>query len=268
VKSVKSERGAFVMGIVLAAIVVAVPRLARADDGSYGGFALMGMVQPFGAGNDMGRRCADLGAADCSGGVPLGGGFMGYAGWAKSKLGYEIMLGALGDLQRPSARFDGVPHQPHGNPLLSTPPREETFIILRAGGMIAPRLRYTTAGDGLRGSVAGGLGLAYRYMALEREVTGKDGVEDRPYFATGTAYVSPALSLDGALFVRATSTLHVSFGLGIVLETAGADARSVADSGRSLAGASKVYPIATPAYEMAHGLQLLFLPYVGLHFGR
>jgi hypothetical protein len=247
---------------------VVFPRLAHAEDGSYGGFALTGMVEPFGSGNDMERRCADLGAADCTGSVPFGGGLVGYAGWAKGRIGYELMVGMLGDLQRPSARFDGVPHQPHGNPLLSTPPREETFIILRGGGMVAARVRYTTTGDGLRGSFAGGIGLAYRYMALEREVTGQDGVEDRPYFATGTPYVSPAVSLDAALLVRATPSLSVSFGMGMFFETAGNDTRSVADTGRILAGASRVYPIATPPYEMAHGLQIMLLPYIGLHFGR
>jgi hypothetical protein len=253
---------------VLVTAAVVWPGSARAEDGTYGGFVVTGMVQPFGAGNDLERHCSDLGAADCTGGIPLGGGFMGYGGWAKGRLGFELMLGALGDVHRPSARFDGVPHQPHGNPLLSTPPREETFIVLRGGAMAAARVRYTTAPAGLRGSFAGGVGLAYRYMALEREVTGKDGVEDRPYFATGTAYVSPALSLDAALLVRATPTLAVAFGLGLFVESAGSDTRSAADPTRILAGDRGVYPVSTPAYEMAHGLQILFLPYVGFHFGR
>lgn len=263
---------AFVVSIVGATFCAT----AHADDetlfdrparGTYGELDFTGMLEPFGAGTDMQRHCEDLGAADCSRGFPVGGGFMGNVGVMRGRYGLEVMLGTLGDFQRPSAHFDGVTHEPYGNPLLARPARDETFIILRTGGMLAVRGRYTVDGRRWRESVAFGIGLAYRYMALEREATSTTGLEDRPYFPSGTHYVSPALSLDASLQYRTTPTLAFTFGLGLWLENAGSDTKSTADYGRTLAGNGQVAPLATPAYDMAHGPQLLVLPHVGLAFG-
>ncbi len=263
---------------LFALVLVGVPWLsfdARADDdswsrpsqGIYGELDFTGMLEPFGAGNELQTSCQDLGAADCSRAQPIGGGFMGHVGTMRGRYGVELMIGALGDFQLPSAQYDGVTHQPFGNPLLANPPREETFIILRSGGMLAARGRYTIDGKRWRESVAAGIGLAYRYMALEREATSTSGLEDRPYFPTGTHYFSPALSLDASLQYRTTPTLAFAFGLGIWIENAGTGTRSAADDGRQLAGNGQVAPIATPAYAMASGPQVLFLPHVGLAFG-
>ncbi|MGH7281733.1 MAG: hypothetical protein ACRELY_09440 [Polyangiaceae bacterium] len=240
---------------------------SRPAQGIYGELDFTGMTEPFGAGNQLQRSCQDLGAANCSRAMPVGGGFMGHVGTMRGRYGVELMIGALGDFQLPSAQYDGVTHEPFGNPLLAKPAREETFIILRSGGMLAARGRYTIDGRRWRESIAAGIGLAYRYMALEREATSASGLEDRPYFPTGTHYFSPALSLDASLQYRTTPTLAFAFGLGIWIENAGGDTRSSADYGRQLAGNGQVAPIATPAYAMAYGPQVLFLPHIGLAFG-
>jgi hypothetical protein len=255
---------------LLAFALLLAPGSARAVDGAYGGLALAGSLEPFGAGNELERSCADLGAASCSTPVPFGGGLFGYVGWipTDSRIGYEVMFGGFVDYTRPSASYDGVPHVAHGNPLFAAPPRDETFIILRGGGVLAPRVRtWFNRGAPVTWTLAGGLGLAFRYMALEREVTADGGLEDRPYFSHGTSYWSPGVSLDGAAHVRTTPTLAVALGLSLWGETAWGNTRSVADPTRILEGNGKAAPINTPAYLMAHGVQIMVMPYVGLTFG-
>jgi hypothetical protein len=51
------------------------------------------------------------------------------------------------------------------------------------------------------------------------------------------------------------------------LESAWQSTRSVADPSRFLAGNGGEYPVATPAYRTASGLQLFVLPSIGLAFG-
>lgn len=243
---------------------------ANGANGVYGGVALTGLVEPFGAGDDVQRKCQDLGAADCSNPPPLGGGFTAWAGLARGAWGYEVFFGVLGDYHHPSAHYDGKTHVPDGDPLLSTPPRDETFILVRAGGMIAARVRRSWNGPRWRPSLALGAGVAWRYVALEREVTttpATGGLEDRPYFPTGTTYVSPGVSAEAQLAWRATPTLAVTFTLGGWIESAWSSTRSAADPDRAVSGNGQTLPIATPAYEIAHGLQFFVLPSVGLAFG-
>jgi hypothetical protein len=263
-------RALVVVEVLLLLFVPAEARAERTREGSYGGLAFAGSAEPFGAGNELERSCTDLGAASCSTPAPLGGGLVAYAGWIPTPdgLGFELMLASVTDYTRPGATYDGVPHTTHGNPLFAEPARDETFIILRTGVALAPRVRvWLASSENLAWSFAGGVGLAWRYMALEREVTSVDGLEDRPYFSRGTSYISPGLSLDASALLRATPTLSVAIGLGLWAETAWGDARSVADPTRMLEGNGKVAPVNTPAYLMAHGLQLFVMPYVGLAFG-
>ncbi len=250
--------------------------LARADDASaydrksagiYGQLDYVGSLEPFGSGTSQRSHCADLGAQSCSGGFPIGGGFMGHAGVMRGRYGFEAMLAALGDFQFPSAHFDGAVHEPYGNPLLANPPRDETFILLRAGGILAARGRYTVDGRKWRESVALGIGLAYHFMTLERQATSVSGLEDRPYFSPGTSYFSPGLSLDGQLEFRATPTLAFEFGLGIWIEDAWSNTKSRADDNRYLTGNGASMPIATPAYDMARGIQFFLMPHFGFAFG-
>ncbi len=263
----------FSLAATLAAALLALARDASSEErppsasGLYGGLAMAASLEPFGSGTDMQRHCADLGAADCGTPMPLGAGFFGYVGWALPPFGVEVMLAGFADYDRPAAHYDGVTHAPHGNPLLSVPKRDETFILFRGGGALALRGRYTWERPRWQPSVAAGLGLAYRYMALEREVTADGGLEDRPYFPTGTPYASPAVTVDGSMQYRATPKVAFVLGLGIWMESAWSSTRSVADPTRTLAGNAHVEPIATPAYEMAHGLQIYFMPYVGLQLG-
>ncbi|MEO6418328.1 MAG: hypothetical protein ABIP39_02910 [Polyangiaceae bacterium] len=253
-------------------LVVAVCLLApdaRADDDSslYGGFGLAGTLEPGGSGNELETHCSDLGAASCGTPIPIGGALFGYVGIARKQLGLEVMLGAMGDLHRPSASFDGAPHTPYGNPLISMPKREESFIILRGGGLLAVRGRYTSQTARLRKTIAAGIGASYKQMALEREVTSDTGLEDRPYFPSGAGYFSPALSFDGALQYRASSTTAVSFGLFVWMETAWSGAKAPGDPHRILAGEGGFTPVATPEYRMASGLQIFIGPYIGVQFG-
>lgn len=258
--------------------IVSVSGVARADEARpqepseaspwYGSASLGASLAPFGAGTEWDRGCTALGAAECSGGFPVGPALAGYVGFRHETFGFEWFLASAAELYRPEAHFDGVVHEPFVNPLYAAPARDETFIIVRSGFVTGPRLRYTTSGNTWRGSVAAGVGLAYRYLALVREATSTEGQEDRPYFSKGTGYFSPALTLDTALHIRATSTLAVALGIAWNMETAWDDARSRLDDGRRLAGNGAEFPIATPPYRMASGLQFTFSPYVGLVFGR
>jgi hypothetical protein len=241
---------------------------ARAEDSTlYGGFGLVGTLEPGGSGNELESHCTDLGAATCGTPIPIGGALFGYAGIARNAFGLEVMLGAMGDLHRPSATFDGAPHTPYGNPLVSMPKRVETFILLRGGGILAVRGRYTSQTTRLRKTIAIGIGASYKQMAMEREVTSDTGLEDRPYFPAGAGYLSPALTLDGALQYRASAATAVSFGLFVWMETAWSGARAPGDPHRILAGEGGYTPVATPEYRMASGLQVFIGPYIGLHFG-
>jgi hypothetical protein len=133
---------------------------------------------------------------------------------------------------------------------------------------VAPRVRaWLSSSERIAWSFALGIGLAWRYMALEREVTTVDGLQDHPYLSPGTSYVSPGVSIDASAHIVTTPTLSIALGVGLWGETAWGNTRSVADPTRLLEGESKVAPVNTPAYLMAHGLQLFVMPYVGLAFG-
>jgi hypothetical protein len=256
------------VAMLLAAASAQADEPVEASRGWYGGMAMGPSLEPFGAGSELDRGCTDLGAASCSTPMPLGGMLLVHVGMMEMPWGVELMVQGGVDYAHPTATFDGVPHKPYGNPLLSSPAREEKFIILRGGATAGVRVRRWIDGPSVRWSFAGGLGVSYKYMALEREVTTTGGLEDRPYFSHGTPYVSPALSLDAAAHARATATLAVSFGLSVLGETAWSNTRSVADPTRMLVGNSDVAPVATPAYRMASSVQVLVVPYIGLAFGK
>lgn len=269
VADVRAMKGAWAIAF---AVTCAPLASARADEAPsawvpYGALAAGPSLEPFGGGSELDRGCVDLGAASCATPVPLGAMLLAHAGYAKAGLGFELAFAGGVDISRPSATFDGTTHKPYGNPLLSAPAREEDFILLRGGGTLALRARVLRPGPRVGWTFAAGLGASYKYMALEREVTTTTGLEDRPYFSRGTGYVSPTLSLDGALLVRAGASTALSLGVTVLGEMAWQGTRSVADDTRHVAGDGAVLPIATPAYRMASGPQIFLVPYLGVTFG-
>ena len=141
--------------------------------------------------------------------MPFGGVLMGHVGLLRMPWSVELAFAGSFDYSHPTAHFDGVPHKPFGNPLLSAPPRDETFILVRGGATVLARVRRWWDGPHTRWTLAAGIGASYKYMALEREVDADGGLEDRPYFSHGTPYVSPAVGLDGSALLRSTPTLAI-----------------------------------------------------------
>ncbi len=239
----------------------------RIFQGIYGGFGLLGVVGIGGMGTELETHCPALGASSCDTPGPMGAGAFGYVGYTFNPVGFEVMLGGLFDATNQSARFDGTA-QNGGNPLLATPARTEKFKIYRMGGLGAIRVRATAQGKHIRGSIAAGLGVSYRYMLSERTATADaGGLKDADVF-DGVSYFSPAISADAAIHWRLGQSTALSLGLMLWAESAGSGPATKADGGRYLGGGSATpAPIATPAYHLASSAQVFLGPYLGMQFG-
>lgn len=256
------------VAVALAAVPVARDASAEAPSPAYGAMSLGPTVAPFGPGSSLESECLELGAATCSTPAAWGAAFSAHygrrvEGWP---VAVEGGLRLMADASAPSARYDGVPHLPQGNPLLSSPARDESFVLGRVGIALLARARLTSSGA-RRWSLAAGPGLSIRHHSLVRRVRSDDGGEDRPLFDAPGFTVAPALSIDGSLQLYATDTLRVAVGIDVFVDTAWSGPRSTADTGRMLTGGTRPVPLPTPAYTAASGLQLTLGPYLGLAFG-
>lgn len=255
----------------LAVALTFVARAAAADppSGPYGGMSLGPTLAPVGPGSSLATECLELGAATCGTPIPWGATFSAHygrriEGWP---VAVEGALRLMADASTPSARYDGAPHLPQGNPLLSSPARDESFVLGRVGFAVLARARLTSSGA-RRWSLAAGPGLSFRHHSLVRRVRSDDGGEDRPLLDAPGWTAAPALSVDGSVQLYATDTLRVALGLEIFVDTAWSGPRSTADTGRMLTGGTRPVPLPTPAYTAASGAQIAIGPYVGLAFGR
>jgi hypothetical protein len=242
----------------------------RSFEGLYGGFGLTGLFGVGGEGTSLETHCDALGASSCETPQALGGGVFGYAGWTWDPVGFEVMLGASGDAATQTAHFGG----PGANAMspLAQPPRDEKFTFVRFGGLAAVRVRASLQGRFVRGTVAGGVGFSYKKMLMDRDATTTDGTDRHDQYVPsgGVAYVSPAITLEGALHVRASPTIAFAVGLEMWAENASvAGSNSVpATTGRFLHATGQTpAAIATPGYELASGPQVFLGPFVGMQFG-
>lgn len=239
----------------------------RSRDGLYGGIQLLGVFQPTGTGTTFEDACDTIGATSCAPATPLGAGLAGYVGWLFEPLGLELALTGTAQVQQPSASFDGE-HGSEINPLVATPAREEKFTIGHFGGSAALRARFWLDVSRVRFTVAAGPGLAYRSIAWERETTTPDGFTDNTV-GSGIDYLSPQLSLEAGAALMVTRSLGITLGFTTWFESAGDNARSEPRNDTLLYKDEKTRPVplATPAYDMANGIQWYIGPYLGVSFG-
>jgi hypothetical protein len=245
----------------------------RAFEGIYGGFGFLGAFGVAGTGTELETGCSNLGAASCATPAPTGGGMYGYVGWTFDPVGFELFLVALGDTMQQTANFTG---QSSSGALVpaSNPPRTEQFTFVRAGGGGAVRARASFQTRLFRGTVAGGLGVSYRELLMQRASSDPAG-ETAKYVPGGVGYVSPALSLEAAVQLR----LSLTFGLVVGMQV-WADNASIAGNNSTpsqppcsatvTSGCAPLLgtnPTPAPAYHLASGPQVTIGPFIGMAFG-
>jgi hypothetical protein len=246
----------------------------RAYEGIYGGVGLFGAFGIGGMGTELEANCTTLGAASCRTPSPIGGGAFGYVGWTWNPVGFELFLTGFGDTVQQTATFTGA-----GSGSLvpaASPARTETFTFARAAGAGAVRARAAFQTLRLRGTVAGGVGLSFREMFMQRvaaDTTG-DSIKTVP---NAVSYVSPALSAEAALEIRFSRTFALVVGGQFLADSAsigGTNATSAVPpcsakltSGCTppLGGPANTIP--TPAYRVSSGPQVMLAPFVGIAFG-
>jgi hypothetical protein len=239
----------------------------RSYDGIYGGLGAMALFEPGGEANEIDSRCSQLGATSCATSAPIGGGLMGWFGYAWHPVGVEAFLAGEYDQSTPSATFIGAT-TPLENPLAIGQPRVEQFAFLRFGGVAAVRARISAQTERVRFSLAAGFGISFKDMLLERQTTSNANNQNGFVDKSGHAYVSPALAGDLSIAYRASPTLAIALGAVLLFESAGSDLTSNADGSQYLAGGKTgPVPLPTPAYHMAAGAQTFVGPYLGLQFG-
>ena len=235
----------------------------RPYQGIYGGFGFAFLPSVSGQGTDLETSCSTLGASSCSTPKPVGGGLFGYVGYTWDPVGFELFVGGEGDTTQQTAHFDG------SAPQFSFLSGDEKFTYVRVGGLAALRVRASASfGPVLRGTIAGGVGFSIKEMFMERSSTA--GALHDAYAPSSIQYISPAITAEAALQLRASSTLAFSLGLLLWADNASiAGSNSVpASSGRYLgAQSSTPYPIETPQYHLATGAQVFLGPQLGMQFG-
>jgi hypothetical protein len=239
----------------------------RSFDGLYGGLGGFGFIGVGGEGNEIDTGCGQLEATSCKMSSPVGGGLMGWVGWAWHPVGVELFLAGMADEATPSATFVS-PSSPLEAPTYG-PARVEQFLIVRYGGMAAVRARLSgELGDRVRLSLAAGFGVSWKNMLFERDTTSNQGAQNVFTDKSGHSYFSPALSIDASASLRVSPTLAIALGLMTMLETAGQSVQTTASTSQYI-GSQTVSPqaIQTPAYHLASGTQVFLGPYVGLQFG-
>jgi hypothetical protein len=263
---VRSESVSLRQSVDAGTLPVAPPE-ARGRDGLYGGIALFGAFEPAGAGTTFDDACDTTGATSCSPQSPLGAGLSGYIGWLFEPLGLELGLLASAHVDEPSAYFDGV-HGTEINPVVASPEREEKFTIGRFGGGAAIRGRLWYTVSRFRFTVAAGPGIAYRNIAYQRETQAAGGFSSE-IAGSGISYFSPMLSLEAGAQLLLGKSLGLSVGLLSWFESASDNARSKPRTDTILFRDDRTPPLrqATPAYDLANGMQWFLGPYLGLSFG-
>lgn len=240
----------------------------RVRDGIYGGVQLGLAFMPSGSDNTIDTGCSTIGATSCDPSNPWGAIVQGYVGYALEPLGFELLVGVLGDKATPQAYFDGE-HGSSINPLVAQPARDEKFEIYRAGILSAVRVRGNLELDWIRLYGAMGAGFSWKKMGLMRTVTTTDGTDATNEFAPElVSYWSPGVTLDVGAYLPIGESTGLTAGAWFWAETARNDARTEAEPQRVIASDDgPPRPLATPQYDLANGDQIYIGPYVGIQFG-
>jgi hypothetical protein len=239
----------------------------RALEGIYGGVGLLGTVGTGGMGTEPETDCTSLGATSCSTPGPLGGGAFGYIGWTWNPVGFELLVVGTGEEASQKARYNGTTAT--GGPLVpaSMPARTESFTFFRGGGMAAIRARATFQTRHVRGTVAGGVGLSFHEMEMKRTASDASGDANQYVPQSGVGYLSPAISVEGAIQIRFTQSLGLAIGLQLMADNASIAGSNSIPASRPLPFGAGGTTIPTPEYHLATGPQVVLGPFVGLAFG-
>lgn len=238
----------------------------RAIEGVYGGFQIFGALSAGGMGSDLETGCSALGATSCETPGPMGAGLLGFVGYTWNPVGFELAFGGMADYGQQKAHFDAALRN-NENPLLASPARTEQFSFFRYGPVAALRARATFQTRAVRGTIAGGLGIAVRELLMERQATSADGVQSDKFSPDAISYISPAITIDAAVHWRVGPSTALSLGLLVWAENAGSSHQTQGDPNRFIGGGGSATPIATPPYHIATGSQTFIGPYLGMMFG-
>lgn len=249
------------------AIVTTVADAPEVLGGVYGGLQVFGAFQGS-TGSSFEKGCALFGGSSCAAPGPAGAGIGGYLGWTWDPVGVEVFAGAMADYTEPSATFDGVVHA-GSNPVLTGPPRVESWRVVRGGFTGALRARATLQTKAVRFTFAAGPGVAAKTLISDRSLHTTDNTDLRDTYAPGAvAYVSPALSFDLGVHLRASRGVAFSVGVLVWIETAGGGVLTQADPEHRIGSAATgPIPIRTPEYRLAEGAQTFVGPYLGMLVG-
>ncbi|MGD0526847.1 MAG: PEGA domain-containing protein [Polyangiaceae bacterium] len=241
---------------------------ARAIAGIYGGLGLLGAFGIGGTGDEIETSCANLGAASCSTPEPIGGGLYGYFGYTFDPVGFELFLAGYGDTTDQKATYTGAPVGGSGGSLVpaSAPARTESFTFVRGGGMAAIRARATFQNHLLRGTFAGGVGVSYREIVMNRTATDSGG-DSSTLPPRGVGYVSPAISAEGALHIRVSPTFALAIGVQLLADNASITGSNTLPALPATPFGSSGAFINNPQYHVATGPQISLGPFLGVAFG-
>ncbi len=192
--------------------------------GWYGGILANALFEPGGTNTDI---CAAPEVTACSVSAPLGGGLLGYAGYASRPLGIDALIGLQVDSSQASGTINGT---------------SDTIAVPRVGFLFAVRARWWVDTSTLRFSAGVGVGAAARALGA---IGGG---------ATSAGYVAPAVTADVAVHWPIASSVAFSLGLMLWVENAGSDA--TVEGG----------PLTSPVHAVS-STQAFVLPIAGLEFG-
>jgi hypothetical protein len=242
-------------------------------EGVYGGLGFAWLPGINGMGSELETGCSTLGAVSCSTPSPTASGSLfGYVGWTWNPVGFELLLAAQADTVTQKATFDGKGGN-SGTLTTTSPARVETFTFGRLGGQAALRVRASYTSSVVRATIAAGPGVSVKYMLMKRDISATDGSGLQGiYVPDPVSYVSPGLSIEGALHFRLGSTFALALGAEMWAENAstGTAPASPPSPGHSLYSAQPgvlPVPIPTPQYHYATGPQVFLGPFLGMQFG-
>jgi hypothetical protein len=244
----------------------------RSFEGIYGGFGLAALFGVGGQGTDLDANCDGLSASSCQTAQPIGGGAFGYVGWSFNPVGFELMLAGSGDALTEKATFTSA-GATNTSPL-ALPPRTEKFVSARVGGLVALRVRASTQWRFLRGTIAGGVGLSYKQLFMQRTTNTTDGTNRVDTFSptqnNAVSYLSPAITAEAALQFRVSQAAAIAVGLLMWADNASMSGTNStpAQAPRTVVASGQLPAlIPTPEYHLATGPQVFLGPFLGMQFG-
>ena len=162
-------------------------------EGIYGGMSFAGLIQANQTGNQVERRCSDIGPS-CSPDTVKGGGLYGYVGYTWRPVGVDFFFGGSGDTSHPTAA------NPSGGSAYG-------WDVSRIGGLGAIRVRSMLSTHVVRAALALGGGVAERVVMIGG--------------GSSTDYTSIVGTADLSFGLRSSSTATVVLGCMMFLEDAG-----------------------------------------------